>query len=85
MFVAIYQSLRFRSYLIEYLGATIRIPAHAKGRSADWYLKKTEAEAYLNTVKARLEKSGVSVKTKLIEGVHGTNRSIMHTAATLIW
>jgi nucleotide-binding universal stress UspA family protein len=33
----------------------------------DWQIKKIEAESYLNTVKARLEKSRVPVQTTLLE------------------
>jgi len=51
--------------VLEQPSESLRMP---KADPLDWYLKKTEAEAYLNTVKARLEKSDVSVKTKLIEG-----------------
>src|SRR5260221_12070029 len=51
--------------VLEQPSESLRMP---KADPLDWYLKKTEAEAYLNTVKARLEKSDVSDKKKLIEG-----------------
>lgn len=34
----------------------------------DWYLQKTEASAYLEGMKTRIEKSHVSVRTMLLEG-----------------
>jgi nucleotide-binding universal stress UspA family protein len=45
--------------------ASLRMP---KADPLDWYLKRSEAETYLNTMKVRLEKSHLSVKTVLLEG-----------------
>src|SRR5450432_571831 len=51
--------------ILEQPSESLRMP---KADPLDWYLKKTEAEAYLNAVKVRLENSNVRVKTALIEG-----------------
>ncbi len=51
--------------VLEQPSASLRMP---KADPLDWYLKKSEAETYLNAMKARLEKSHLSVKTVLLEG-----------------
>src|SRR5258705_5137841 len=51
--------------VLEQPSESLRMP---KADPLDWYLKKTEAEAYLNAVKVRLEQFNVTVKTRLIEG-----------------
>ena len=39
-----------------------------KADPLDWYLKKTEANLYLDTLKVRLEEKGIFVQTLLLEG-----------------
>jgi nucleotide-binding universal stress UspA family protein len=58
--------------VLEQPSASLRMP---KADPLDWYLKKTEADTYLNVVKARLEACQLSVKTMLLEG-HATEQIV---------
>src|ERR1041385_7689713 len=51
--------------VLEQPSASLRMP---RADPLDWYHKKSEAETYLSAMKARLEKSHLSVKTVLLEG-----------------
>lgn len=52
-------------HVLEQPSASLNLP---KADPLDWYLKKSEATLYLETLKNRLEESGVSVQTLLLEG-----------------
>ena len=52
-------------HILEQPSPSLRLP---KADPLDWYLKKSTANLYLNTVKARLEEVHLSVQTMLLEG-----------------
>jgi len=52
-------------HVLEQPSASIGFP---KADPLDWYLKKSEANLYLEALKARLEEAGVVVHTLLLEG-----------------
>src|SRR5579871_1450347 len=53
------------AHVLEQPSASLRMP---KADPLDWYLKKSAASLYLDTVQARLEESHVSVQKILLEG-----------------
>ncbi len=52
-------------HVLEQPSASMGLP---KADPLDWYLKKSEASLYLEALRARLEVSGVSAQTLLLEG-----------------
>jgi nucleotide-binding universal stress UspA family protein len=52
-------------HILEQPSASLRLP---KADPLDWYLKKSAANLYLDTVQSRLEKHHLSVQTILLEG-----------------
>jgi nucleotide-binding universal stress UspA family protein len=52
-------------HVLEQPSASLRLP---KADPLDWFLKKSAANLYLNTVQARLEESHLSAQTLLLEG-----------------
>ena len=53
-------------HVLEQPAASLRLP---KADPLDWYLKKSAASLYLDTVRTRLEAVHLSVQTSLLEGV----------------
>ncbi len=52
-------------HILDHPTAPLQFP---KADPLDWYLKKSEAQLYLNTIQARLEAYQLSVQTSMIEG-----------------
>jgi nucleotide-binding universal stress UspA family protein len=52
-------------HVLEQPSASLNLP---KADPLDWYLKKSEATLYLDNLKRRLEETGASVQTLLLEG-----------------
>ncbi len=53
------------AHILEQPSASLQLP---KADPLDWYLKKSAANLYLDTVQARLEAEHLSVQTMLLEG-----------------
>lgn len=66
--VAIAKAFDAQITLLSVLEQPMESFGRPKADPLDWYLKKTEANIYLDVVKARLEKTNISVKTSLLEG-----------------
>ena len=52
-------------HILEQPSASLGLP---KADPLDWYLKKSEATLYLDSLKARLEDKGIRAETRLLEG-----------------
>lgn len=55
----------FLVHVLEQPSASLQLP---KADPLDWYLKKSAASLYLDTVQARLQEEHLSVQTMLVEG-----------------